>query len=283
MWNEIDLGLPAVTPLPPVPESAHRRIADQFSIEPRQVWCGSVEDFISQLPAGRIALSRPCAPEITECIVASGRKYVDTGRDYAFRIHPQGWRFAVALEKIQTAWVMLPNEPLGIVPNPSRLDEAADANLLVIIDGRYDLRPFRKDLEWPVSNMVWLRSTDLASGHPTRGIVALMSPSCKLQLSSSTTAVAQAHARWVQSSGMHHRVAQWSSEMERATQQPTNRHGPLTAGYWKTVAGVESDRIDESMLDSPNDVKWRLTTSTDWTWRDGVRLSVCTNAGDRID
>ena len=273
MWRETELDMPPAEPVPPVLSDAHERVAEHFGVSPKAVWCGSLDTVVGALPSGRVALAQPCAPEIGQCVVASGRRYVDAGRDFNFHIHPAGWRYAVALPTIDSAWLMLPNEPLGNAPEVARIDEALDAETTVILDGRYDLRPFRTDIIKPKGKLMWLRSTDVASGHATGSVMVISTVQMVSSLGESNDVAMGQHARWLHNPSMNRRILSWAKSRGLDPKSPHVANGSLSGGIWHVVRGIGSIDITINKLPLEFRTGWRITNSSHWTWRDGVRLT----------
>lgn len=282
MWPEIHFDMQPACPVPTVPDKPQTRLAKHFNVDPNSIWCGPMEHIVRALPEGRVAVAQPCAPEITDSIVKSGRRYVDAGRNHLFAIHPSGWRFALALPKIETAWLMIPNEPLNRMPKKERIEEAQSSDALLVLDGRYDLRPFRKDLGELTGNMMWIRSTDLASGHDTGTVVAIVSPECTAKLGPSDEIAAGQHARWIDSKSMDDRVTKWVQRLGVDMATSDFGRGALSAGVWEVVPGVASCDITSKNVSPSFEYGWRITSSPHWTWRDGVRLSPDAQRGGAI-
>ena len=92
---------------------------------------------------GVVALAEPTHPALCESVLLAGARYLDVGRDYAFRIDSDGLRWATTRIEVRLAWFLAPDWPTAIRPSSWLLTRAERAGLLVAIDERLRDSPSR--------------------------------------------------------------------------------------------------------------------------------------------
>ncbi|MBT9558905.1 MAG: hypothetical protein IV100_22935 [Myxococcales bacterium] len=92
---------------------------------------------------GVVALAEPTHPALPESVLLAGARYLDVGRDHAFRVDVDGLRWATRRIEVRLAWFLSPDWPTGLSPAAALISRTERAGLLVVVDERLRERPSR--------------------------------------------------------------------------------------------------------------------------------------------
>ena len=221
------------------------------------------------VPSGtHVVVAEPTDPDLLAAIIAHGVRYVDAGRDYRFRVHPQGWRFATRSPNAGLALLSRPNEPTQTWPAAARM---AEAPIPVLSDERYrdsPLAPLDADLVWR-SFILWCgQSVEVFVGPPD--IAAAVG-----RVSSTPGDCDSVLAAMNEPEPFERSVCERAASLEANAQEAVALGLEVVAvgprALWMRVPGQIS--CEAALAISLNDGESRAAIgSPHWTWRDGVRV-----------
>lgn len=192
---------------------------------------------------GVVALAEPTHPALPESVLRSGARYLDVGRDYAFRIDSDGLQWATRRIEVRLAWFLSPDWPTGLSPTAALISRTERAGLLVVVDERLRERPSRSGIS---AGRIRLASLD---GHT----FALSAPETLMPLRRAS----RAPGPFVPSG------AQCASSLEQGHPERLVPIGETEAVTALRVVGVPS-------LDASRTLGGGALGSPRWTWRDLV-------------
>ena len=150
VWPEIRLPLPA--PGAPINRTPASQSADSSNLEqqlttacgrPVTLCADPLDPLMAALagPGDVVVVAEPTAPDVLQAVLKAGARYLDAGRTHDFRIHPDGWRYALGNPNAQLAVVTTPDEPTGAPTWPGAAREAETRGITVLHDQRFSLTP----------------------------------------------------------------------------------------------------------------------------------------------
>ena len=270
--------------LEPSAEALEGQLSSQWGIDRNQICVTSVPWaalFGVLLPEGkRVCLAAPAPEDVLDAIVEAGFRYIDVGRNHAFRVDVQGWQMASADCSTAMAYLGAPSVPTSMMAPQALAEYARNAGNIVIWDHRS--QPYdgaRASEHGGESNTIRVGIVGCGSGLEEQlpafliGNERLIAPIKDWARTQTIPAknVALAFAALSQKADCIRRyrtLMAWTNHLETALKKIPNLVvlGTEGCGLWVRAPGLPSEQF-ATLVCHPS-----VVGGNHWSWRDAVAV-----------